>query len=218
MTKGNRQRVHFVAVSEDEPIVWVKRDCSRLAAIRGGAEEMCTSAWRCWARKRYMREATKELDCPCWPHGVDEYGDPPEDCQCGSVEDGWHFQCAKGAPGASPVWRVEERPHRIRRRWALITAKLLWRRRSFSGRKAVLWGGRVERRATRLDRFFGCPGVVLLGDHWVKPEPIRWIYCDDCRCLTPRRAKGRPTCLSNRHGVRCSVPSLSTDQVGRGCA
>lgn len=196
------RRVNFVAISEDEPIVWVKRDCSRLAAVRGGAYEMCASARNCRARKRYMRPATAELDCPSWPHGLDEDEEPPEDCRCFDVEEGWHLECTKDEPGAIPVWRVTERPRRTRPRLNRLADKLIWRRRSPRGRKSVLWGGKVERRVTRVDRWFGYPGVLLLGDRWVKPEPLRWVYCDDCRCLTPRRIEGRSTCLSERHGRR----------------
>jgi len=200
--KTPHRRVQIVACSEDEPIVWIKRDCSRLTAIRGGAEEMCTSAWRCRARKRYMREATKELDCPCWPHTIDEDGEPPEDCQCWSIEEGYYFQCGKDAEGAIAVWRVEARPRRMRRYWVRLANKLWWRRRSYQGRKSVLWGGKIERRVTKLDRWLGCHSVILLGDRWLKPEPLRWLYCDDCDCLTPRRTEGRSVCLSNRHGRR----------------
>jgi hypothetical protein len=100
------------------------------------------------------------------------------------------------------VWRVTERPRPVRRRLRRLADKLIWRRRSYGGRKAVLWGGKVERRVTRLDRWLGCPGLILLGDHWVKPEPLRWLYCDDCQCVTPRRIKGRSVCLSDRHGRR----------------
>jgi protein gp37 len=110
---GARQRVRFVAISEDEPIVWVERNCSRLAAIRRGADGMCAAARNCWACKRYMRPATKELDCPSWPHGFDENEEPPEDCRCFNVEEGWHLQCDKDEPGAIPVWRVTERPRSI---------------------------------------------------------------------------------------------------------
>lgn len=195
--------VKFVACSEDEPIVWVKRDCSRLTAIRGGAAEACGKARHFWARKRWMREATKELDCPVWPHTIDEDGEPPEDCRCWQIEEGGFFQCKADAPGAFPVWRVEERPRRLRWKLRRLSGKVLYRRRSFDGRKAVLWGGKLERQATRLDRWLGAPGLYLRPDRWLRPEPIDWIYCDVCRCLTPRRVGGgRRTCLANGHTAK----------------
>lgn len=199
---GVEQRPRFIATSEDEPIVWLARTCSRLAAIRAGADECCGRARHFWARKRYMREATKDLDCPCWPHEIGEDEDPPEDCRCWQIEEGWFFQCAADEPGAEAVWRVEERPHRIRWRLRRLSGKILYRRRCFDGRKSVLWGGKLERKATRLDRWLGAPGFYLLADRWLRPEPIRWIYCDVCRCLTPRRVEGRPTCLANGHLAR----------------
>lgn len=201
-------RPTVVAVSEDEPIVWVERTCSRLAAIRAGADECCGKARNFWARERYMREASKERDCPVWPHEIDEDGEPPEECCCWQIEEGYWYQCKPDAAGAFPVWRVSERPRRLRWRLRRLVVKTLYRRRSYDGRKSVLWGGKVERKATRLDRWLGAPGLFYLrGDRWVRPEPIRWLYCDSCRCLTPRRVEGRQTCLANRHGLRPDHPS-----------
>src|SRR3954468_23078802 len=122
-------RPRLVACSEDEPLVWVERTCGRLAAIRAGANEACGNARNFWARKRYMREATKDQDCPCWPHEPsDGETDPPDDCCCWQIEEGWFFQCKADAPGALPVWRVSERPHRIRWRLRRLSGKTLYRR------------------------------------------------------------------------------------------
>lgn len=182
-----RTRPEIVACSEDEPIVWVRRDCSRLAAIRSGAHECCAKPRRFWARKRYLREATKELDCPVYPHEIDEDGEPPEDCRCWQIEEGWFFQCEADAPGAFSVWRVEERPRRFWWRLQRLSGKVLYRRRSFEARQAVLWGGKLGRRATRLDRWLGCGCVVFLGDEQIRLNVGAMQYCHICQMTTLHR-------------------------------
>ena len=199
-----------IAISEDEPIVWFERTVSRRAAIRAGALELYVRPIHLSARKRYMREATKELDCPAWPHGHDADGEPPEDCRCGSVEDGWQYQCAADARGAIPVWRVEMRPRRIRRRVLRVTRLLYWRR-AYDHRKSVLWGGKVVREAAKLDKRLGCGSFRLLGDRWLRPEPIEWIYCDVCGRRTPRYVdRPRRSCLADGHSLKEFVEPTHT--------
>jgi hypothetical protein len=200
-----------IAMSEDEPLAWYPRaGISWLVAMRAFADDMMTPTRRCYARRRFMRPARHE-DCPAWPHGRDEDGEAPDDCRCWLIEDGRHYECSAGDPDAIPVWRVAERAQLRYRFWDFM------RRRVYSstdilGKRPVLWGGRLHRRANWLDRLLigAMPGTTIhCGDHWLKPGETELLWCGSCRATTPHdvpRYGSRPWCLATNHGVSKAAP------------
>lgn len=213
--------VEPVAMSEEEIEAWYPRTVSRWKAIRACADDCGVRWYTLHARKRYMCPAV-ESDCPVpFPHRRDEYGDPLDDeCCCWQVAAGWHQECPASDDGAIPVWRVDERPQRIRRRLRLISLSTMYRRqrrRNIARAKApapVIWGGRVERRATWLDRFLGFGAIYLtvVGDEWIKLGESELRWCQSCRATTPHSISkySGGWCEATRHGESKAAP-MATD-------
>lgn len=93
------EHVEYLAGSEEEPLHWFGRGCSRMAARREAASMVAEPWWKYTVRARWMRPATG-ADCD---HSPDDHPDSP----CWHIDDGWMWECDPGDPGAIPVWRVE---------------------------------------------------------------------------------------------------------------
>ncbi|MCA1701116.1 MAG: hypothetical protein LC790_20335, partial [Actinobacteria bacterium] len=112
---------------------------------------------------------------------------PAERCVCWRPGEDWYDRCAPGAPGSVAAWRVEPRAAvRCWRALQNLAARVVARRA-----RPVLWGGRVRRPATRLERALGYRAFVVLGDRWLRPGigKIRW--CATCGCRTPHTPSRR---------------------------
>lgn len=156
-------KIEYVAENEDG-VMWFANCTVREARAEVAYLVSCHPA-RLKARQVFMRPARRE-DCPAWPHGYIGDDAPNEgdvDCTCWQLEEGWMWQCKADASEARPVWRVEGR---VMPRWWYSFGR---RRRRLLGAtlypafRPVLWGGRLPRRANRLDR-------LLLG-RWVCNVP-----------------------------------------------
>lgn len=197
-----------IACSEDEALAWfpISSGTARQAKrsmLDLGYEHEPMSFWR--VRQEWMRPFNRDEDCPVSAEahaaaiGTDE--DPPDDCRCYYLEDGWHFPCEADHPDAIPVWRVEERILRVQT-WIWRLQRRL-HRRHYNARP-VLWGGRPQKGSNRLERLLYGRGVILLlGDRQLRLGEARWQWCDVCGRETPHSLnRSRPFCVSDGHSDR----------------
>jgi len=121
-------------------------------------------------------------------------------CECQSVTaDPYFLACAPEHPDAIAVWRCE-----LRRAPAWWYRLRRWQYRIGSARRRpVLWGGRVTREASWLDRtlFGGGPRGLIRGDRWFTLGESELRHCSLCQCVTPHvvRYGGQLACQSVRH-------------------
>jgi hypothetical protein len=184
--------------SNEDGVVWFARDCSRREARREYARMTGERdrPWRIEVRSTFLRPANQS-DCGARSHGRDAEGDRlDDDCQCGWYEEeGWQFECDGRHLEARAAWRVDYRLSP--KSWAAFrrfTSGLHPRGRGH-GFRPVLWGGRVERRAYRVDRLLiPHKPFRLPGDRWFRLGEGELRWCDVCRAVTPQHG--------HRHGRR----------------
>lgn len=187
-----------VAMAEEEWLAWYDRADSRRAVRRQVVQDgWDVPWWRIRTSAAFVRQASAPRDCEAKIHAHDDFGDAvDDDCSCASIqEEGWFFPCEATDPDAIPVWRVEGseasgwwRRHR-ELPWKLLFGDLRPRASN------ALWGGRIERRATKLDRLLGYDGLVVLGARQERLGSAEWSWhwCDVCGGHTPHRSRSRVT-------------------------
>lgn len=199
------ERIDWICASEDGDRAWYPRSVPPWGALSVYAAECTIPRRRFRVRPAHLRATTPEQDCPVWPHGEDEYGDGPEGCTCYLIEEGWMVECDRKHPHAQPVWRIEDRPHRIR--W-WIRFRIRW----FYGKpRPVIWGGRVDRRAFWFDRFLTgfAWDRLRYRDHWLSECEGELRWCPSCRATTPHSLPGkysRAWCEAEGHGISKAAP------------
>lgn len=183
----NSPAVNPVALSEDDYLAWYPCSVSRWVAIGSYAAECGVPRRQLRVRRRHLREA-KWTDCPVpRPHPVDELGDPPDNCTCWQIEEGWFTECDSAHPDAIPVWRVEERPWRFRWWIRRRIQHLFYRNTDLMRRSPCIWGGKVDRRANWLDRvLIGYRGTYLYcRSNWLGKQEGELRWCGVCKATTP---------------------------------
>jgi hypothetical protein len=180
-------KIPFIAASEDETLEWYDRSARRGRVRRLVARNWSEPRWMVSVQPEHMRPATAEDD------------------RGGLVEEGWHFVCDPDHPAAIAVWRAEPREApawwwTTRRRLRALHPAIRRRERGV----AVLWGARVTRDATWLDRLLlGRCHRRVLGDQQLRLGLARWQWCETCGARRPhcvdRREDYPPTCLAPDH-------------------
>lgn len=207
-----------IASSEDQPIEWFARTASRwavrchcAATWRAGAGYLI-APWRVEVTPGHMREVTT-ADCPAAVHyDPDDPGNQDAECDCPRIEcEPYFLDCDPDHPDAIALWRCEPRPApvwllRLRRWQCQIGAK----RRG----RPVLWGARVQREATWVDRvLFGGGGRfgLLVGDRQQRLGEAEWRHCAICAAITRHVARnGGGEVCTRRHRCDGYLP------IGRG--
>lgn len=171
--------VEYIAGDEDGGLNWFGRSCSKRAARAEAAELEGRPALSYRVRPEHMIA----LVCPLHPAGVDGFDVglglvaaldaehrretelERDGCECYRVDEGWMTVCASETPGAVAVWRVEARHPPTW--WFALSNRWHHLHPALPGYRPVLWGGRVARRSTRLDR-------LIVGRWWIWLPPDRW--------------------------------------------
>lgn len=191
----SRGQVTYLAGDEDGEFMWFARTASRWAVRRHAAADWLSSPWRISVTADQMRQATED---DCLVHGA-----APQrgaSCECHRVVDDPYFlACEPDHPDAIAMWRCELRRApdwwRRFRRWQY--------RIGAARRRPVLWGGRVTREASWLDRvlFGGGPGGLIQGDRWFRVGESELRHCSLCQRVTPHVVgyRDRLVCQSTRH-------------------
>lgn len=203
LLRGGRGELEYVSWLEDEQVVWFARTASRWEVRCHLAREWSLGLWWIVVASDHMRAATT-ADCPATVHATD---DPDRrdrrsaDCRCFEIEDdGYFLDCEPGHPDAIELWRCEPgHPPLWLVRLRYWQQRLGARRR----RRPVLWGGRVEREATWLDRvlFGGGCGWLLHGDRYHSVGESELRHCVTCGHATPHRPRygGEMVCNGPLH-------------------
>ncbi len=184
--------ISYIAGAEDDPIEWWTAPSSRaarkMAVHHTGGYAFCD---RYWWQLRATATHMRPLVCPAHGHqGISASASDDErereherdDCRCWDVDEGWMEHCEPDDDEAIACWRLEPReaPEVLRpalRRWrktrrltaraylTVIDRPLLGVQRRWTPR-TVLWGGKVERRVTTIERvLFGITWLILPADH-----------------------------------------------------
>lgn len=200
--------IKVIASSEDDPIEWFARTAPRWA-VRWHVAATCqrsrwlVAPWRVRVTPDRMRQETT-ADCHATEHWhpllpVDV--DIPDGCDCYRIEsEPFFLDCDPDHPDAIALWRCEPRDPPA---WLVRLRR--WQHRIGAKRRGrpVLWGGRIDRESTWLDRvlFGGGQYGLLKGDRWHRVGESELKHCAICAAITPHIAgRGREDiCCGSRH-------------------
>lgn len=206
----NAATIDYLADNEDGVSWFSRTGVSRRRARRELANLVSEPLRTIKARPVFLRPA--ELgDCGAASHELDAAGEPPDECSCRQYmgDEPWWFECASDHTAAVPAWRCEASYRSTRlSRWRGAA----WRR--YAGhryrRPASLWGGRVQRKANRLERLvFGrWYAFTVPGDRQLCLREREWRWCDTCDATTPHTLRcvlypnNRELCVAEDHHAR----------------
>lgn len=173
----------LLACSEDDPVSWWERDddLARWHARHAAAMMTGDAMLELHVTAVYMRPHDCDLDCNDLDRAEHRRG------SCWYEDDGWMREVPADDPRALAAWRAEYvgNDYTLRRR---IQRHLRRRRPAF---RPVLWGGRLEHRASRLERvLYGKTILNLPGDRQLRPVGQSVASLEAKR--EQRRAAGKP--------------------------